>query len=114
MTNYRKLGPVPENFRRIGSLAGCPATESCDIGEASLDGKIVHTTWGRNLVKEQADWYARNTYYEPVLTGHVWETLEKTIDVGGKEVVVPAGKRENFELIFPQEVADKLLGILIA
>lgn len=57
------------NPRRIGSLPSCIALGGSDVGEATVDGRRVTITWGRNLPREKADWFAANTGYVPVRTG---------------------------------------------
>lgn len=65
------------------------ALHACDIGEARLDdGRTVYMTWGRNLTREEAEWFAAKTFFEPVEVGSVCHA---------------GHKRENFELILPTD-----------
>lgn len=43
-------------YRFLGSIPGCVELACCDVGEAILeDGSKVTTTWGRNLIKREAE-----------------------------------------------------------
>ena len=72
---------VPEirlasDLRRIGSIPGCVAIGSCDIGRSDRLG--CYTTWGRNIEGEMVGWFQRCTAYELVRT-----------EAGFCEVVLP-------------------------
>ncbi len=80
--------------RRIGSLPGCLAIYSADIGEATLeDGSIVTITWGRNLAPDAQEWHLQHSTYRPIWIG---------------------ANDGSSELILPVATADKLRSILIA
>lgn len=52
--------------KRIGSLPAYMAINCSDIGTALIDGRQVYITWGRNLKKEEQEWYYYNTAYKPI------------------------------------------------
>jgi|GEM_PF-4574676 len=57
------------SHRRLGSIPGCLALNSADLGEAVVDGKTVTITWGRNLDKKSQEYYANETKFAPVHVG---------------------------------------------
>lgn len=61
---------VATTRRRLGSIPGCVALQSCDLGEAVVGGTPMLVTWGRNLDKQTADWFAANTGFEPIDMGN--------------------------------------------
>jgi len=53
--------------KRIGSIPGCVALGSADIGECELEnGERVYITWGRNLNAKDQKWFVENTFLKPV------------------------------------------------
>lgn len=81
-----------ESWRRLGSVPGCIALGCADIGTAELpSGERVIITWGRNLPREQQEWFASHTHFQPIHLG---------ADDGSAELVIPAA------------IADKLVAIL--
>lgn len=84
---------VRHSAKRIGSIVGCIAMGSCDIGEATLEtGEKVYVTWGLNLDKEKQEWFAANTGFRPIWIG---------ADDGSADVIIP------------HEFAKKLLNAVI-
>ena len=80
------------SWTHIGIIPGCVALGCVDIGEATVDGKKVFVTWGRNLDAEKQQWFAKNTNFQPVRLG---------ADDG------------SAELVLPDDVIQSLLPILI-
>ena len=76
----------------IGCLPASRALNSASIGEATVNGKLVYITWGRNLNKEEQEYYMKETTLQPIYTG----TNDGTA-----------------ELIIPEKDAEKLLLVLL-
>ena len=62
----RVLQADQHTWKRIGSIPGCIALNSADIGQAKVNGKRVFTTWGRNLDAESQQWYLEHTNFQPI------------------------------------------------
>lgn len=59
----------PKKVSYVGFLPCALALSCCDLGEAELeDGSKVTTTWGRNLTRDQAQWYLDNTEFNIIKT----------------------------------------------
>lgn len=67
--------------KRIGSLNACLALGACDVGTATLeDGNQVYITWGRNLNREQQNFFLSETDFAPI-----WISA----DDGSAELILP-------------------------
>ena len=68
------------SWERISSLPGCVALGCADIGHATVGGKHVYITWGRNLTLEQQRWHSAHTEFQPIHLG---------ADDGSAELILP-------------------------
>ena len=70
-TSKRFLGTPPGHIAMGGSA----------VGEATLeDGSKVTITWGRNIDREEQEWYLKHTGFQPIHIGS---------DYGHAELILP-------------------------
>ncbi|KKM74433.1 hypothetical protein LCGC14_1400330 [marine sediment metagenome] len=79
-----------DSYQHVGMIPGCVALDCCDVGTATVEGRHVICTWGRNLTTGQALAIQKKTHYHPIITaaGHA-------------------------ELVIPRDIARFLLPLLI-
>jgi len=80
------------SLKRLGSLPLCIALGCDDIGTATIDGKKVYVTFGRNLDRKQQAWFLEKTGFQPI-----WVSADDG----------------SCELILPDDDVEKLLPLLI-
>lgn len=90
MTNLATETIRAKSWQYLGSVPAAIALGCADIGTAVLeDGTTVYVTWGRNLDREQQEYFAYHTKFQPIHLGSSDGTAELIIPRQFVELLIP-------------------------